>query len=144
MSLNTVTELKDILEVPGEVTNASLQAFLDDANIFVSEDLAAKGFTSTRLKAIEKYIAAHLAIQYIERGGLVSSQTGLARDTYTSLSPLGNANIGGFQLTRYGQQAITLDTSKTLLGMSTSTLKAKFRVLSDQIPTRPVYGPDCP
>jgi hypothetical protein len=139
VSLNSPADLKNILEVPTAVADPILQAFLDDANLVVTEDLAGKGLTSARLTAIEKYVAAHLATILFERGGLVSSKNGDSQDNYVALSPMGNAAIMGYALTRYGQQAMMLDKSGTLKALSTPKLKARFRVIGD-IDARSIYA----
>lgn len=131
MSLNTPSELRLIMEVPSDVDDTSLQAFLDDANLLVVETLTGKGLSDTRMKSIEKYVAAHFAVLLTERGGLTSSRTGQSQDNYLVLSPMGNSAIGGLKLTRYGNQAITLDTTGTLNEMSNVRPKARFGVISE-------------
>ena len=103
----------------------------EDADLIVTESLSGKGLSSARLATIEKYIACHLIVQLSERGGLTSSQNGESKDTYTPLSAMGNAKINGFALTRYGQQAMILDTTGTLMEMSNPMKKAQFRVIGD-------------
>lgn len=132
MSLNSVDELRQILEVPGDVEDTSLEGFLADANLIITEDLAGKGLSAARLKTIEKYVAAHFSLMLTERGGLTSSRQGDSQDNYTSMSALGNKAIAGFQLTRYGQQAILLDTSGTLAALSRGpSLKAQLKPSSE-------------
>lgn len=140
MSLNSVDELRQILEVPGDVEDTSLEMFLADANLIITEDLAGKGHSTARLKTIERYIAAHFSLLLTERGGLTSSRQGESQDNYTSMSALGNKAITGFQLTRYGQQAISLDTSGTLAAMSkVPGLKAQMSVSSELENSPTVY-----
>lgn len=132
MSLNTPTELRKILEVPGDVTDSSLQAFLDTAYLIVTENLSSFSYSDARLKAIENFIAAHFSLLLTERGGLTMSKTGESQEAYTNLS-IRAANVReGFMLTRYGQQAILLDTSGTLQNLSQNILKAQFRVLDQR------------
>lgn len=128
MSINSPTDLRLILEVPADVSDPALQVFLDDANLIVTENLGGKGLSDARIKSIEKYLAGHYALVLTERGGLSASKTGDSMDQYLNLSTRTNADREGFQLTRYGQQALTLDTSGTLLAMSKQTLTAQFRV----------------
>lgn len=128
-SLATLADVKAIMEVPGGVTDAQLTSFIGDAHIIVSEDLAGKGLSDARLVAIEKYLAAHFAIQLTERGGLTMSRVGDARDDYTKLDPQGQGTFYGLGLTRYGQQAILLDTSGTLKKLASSALSAQFRLV---------------
>ncbi len=131
MSLTSVAEVKLVLEVPPALTDQSIEAFIADADLIVTESLGGKGLSSARLATIEKYIACHLIVQLSERGGLTSSQNGESKDTYTPLSAMGNAKINGFALTRYGQQAMILDTTGTLKEMSNPMKKAQFRVIGD-------------
>lgn len=128
-ALITVADVKGVMEVPGEVTDPQLEAFISDAHIIVSEDLAGKGLSEARLAAIEKYLAAHFALQYVERGGFILSQLGDAHDKYLDMNPQGQANISGFMLSRYGQQAVVLDTSGTLKKMTKASLNARFTVI---------------
>ena len=127
----TADDVRNILEVPGDVSDDSLDAFANMAYIVVSEDLAGKGLSDARLTNIQKLLAAHFALAMTERGGLTSSRLGDAQDNYLTLSPMGNAQITGFQLTRYGQQAVALDSSGTLLSISKGRLSSKFSVNSE-------------
>lgn len=130
MALITVADLKLLIEVPPDVVDASLQSFITTADLIVTESLSGKGLSVARLTEIEKYVAAHLAIQLTERGGLTSSRIQDAMEGYTNLSPMGRGKQSGLQLTRYGQQAIVLDTTGTLLAQSLGVLPAQFRVMS--------------
>lgn len=131
MSLNTPTDLKLILEVPGDITDPQLQSFLDDANMVVTEQLHGKGLSDARLKSIEKWLAAHFSLTLTERGGLSSSSVNLSKETYTDMVPrIGQNAPEGYLVTRYGKQAIALDTTGTLLAASKTLLPAQFRVLS--------------
>lgn len=141
MSLNTPDEIKNVIEVPTGLTDGQIQGFLDDANLIVTEDLSGKGLSDARLKVIEKWLGAHLTIILTERGGLKVSKDGDAEDSYTDMSPRGQANISGLALTRYGQQAIFFDTSKTLAKMSKEgSLSAKFKVEACRDGRRSFWG----
>lgn len=131
MSTNTPPDLRLILEVPGDVLDTSLQTFLDIASLVVTEDLSGAGMSAARLKQIELLLGAHFALLLTERGGLTSSRAGDDQDNYTSLSPLGNSAIRGYQLTRYGQQAMMLDSSGILTKTSNQKLPAKFAVIGN-------------
>lgn len=128
MPLVTPTDVRAILELPDSVSDAQLNAFIADADLVVTEDLAKSGLSTARLTVIEKYIVAHLVVQLTERGGLSLSKNSDAEDRYTDLTPRGSGGKqrAGYQLTRYGQQAIMLDTSGTLYKLSIQGLTAKF------------------
>lgn len=132
MSLNSLSEVKAIIEVPTNLEDASISAFQVFASLIVTEDLSGKGLSDARLKAIEALLTAHFVIQLTERGGLTSSEVDNSKDQYVSYSALGNSALTGLNLSRYGQQAMLFDTSGTLKEMSkTVALKARFSVIGD-------------
>ncbi len=100
--------------------------FIDVASLIVDENLLGKGLTVARLVQIELYLAAHFTTVTEERGSLVSSGGGDAKDTYFTRE-LGK----GLAMTRYGQQALALDTSGTLSGINSlsGSLSAQFRLV---------------
>lgn len=125
MSLNSPADLAKLIDLG----QADGQLFLDHASLVITERLTSlvPPVSTARLKMIELYLGAHFATLAVERGGLTSSKTGDSSDSY--VNPLGNGNAGdGFNLTRFGQQALALDTSGVLVGM-TSKKMAQFRVL---------------
>lgn len=122
-TLNTEAELKAIVDV---ASGDSVQTFLDSANLIVTEDLASSGFSAARLKQIELYLAAHFLTVSVERGGLKAYKIGDTTETYQTQAG------EGFATTRYGQQALALDTSGILLGMSTNKPRALFRIVGDR------------
>lgn len=108
-----------------EVEEASLQGFIDAADLVVTEDLAGTTLSQERKDLINKYMAAHFTVVAIERGGLVRTKTGESTDTYRE----GSDSDRGYYLTRFGQQAVALDTSGTLALNASPTGKAEFRVV---------------
>lgn len=118
MALVTDEEVKQLIDTERDMT-----PFIDIADLIVSEQLATSGLSSARLKQIELYLAAHYAAITEERGSLKSIKVGEATDTFDTQAGQ------GLKLTRYGQQAISLDTSGTLKVMGTQTLNAQFRVV---------------
>lgn len=104
-------------------TNRDVTPFIADASLLVDEQLAAKGLTSGRLQLIEKYLAAHLVALTEERGGLVRFKMGDSSEEYQL--PKGT----GIAMTRYGQMAITLDTTGVLQNLSRAGGLAEFRVV---------------
>ncbi len=116
----TAQEVEGIVDIPSDL---DLTPFIETASLIVTEDLAGKGLSTARLKQIELYLAAHYAIVRIERGQLIKNKTLNAEDQY------GGDFTTGLNLTRYGQQAITFDTSGTLAEMASSSRKARFTVV---------------
>lgn len=115
----TVDEVAAIL--PADNQPANLVPFIDTANLLVDEDLAGKGLSAARLKEIEKYLAAHFAT--VTSGEIKWRKVGDATDEYVKATM-----AAGLKGTTFGQQAISLDTSNTLLGTGKSS--ASFEMLT--------------
>lgn len=114
----TEAEVKALID-----TERSMTPFIESATLMVDETLTDKGLSTGRLKQIELYLAAHFCAITEEKGGLIVSKVGDAVERYTE-------EYGqGLALTRFGQQAILLDTSGTLGVASTSNPLAVFRVV---------------
>lgn len=120
MSRVTVAEVKAIIDVEDD---RDVSPFIELATLLVDENLASAGLSAARLKQIELYLSAHYTAVTVERGALSVSKLGDALETYKG------DYTQGLNLTRYGQQAITLDTSGTLAAMSTPTKHGLFRVV---------------
>jgi len=111
---------------PGAVTAVDeLQPFIDSAHILVDEELLSAGLSAARLKLIELYLAAHLAVVTLERGGLVKQRIGDAEEIYQ----VPGFNTIGLVTTRFGQQVVILDTSGKMAALSQKPVKAVFRVI---------------
>ena len=105
------------------VTSRDTTPFIATADLLITEDLATSGLSSSRLKQIELYLAAHFVALTEERGNLTSHKVGDSSETY-------EMEIGsGLMLTRYGQQAVQLDTSGVLKALAIKAQSAQFRVL---------------
>lgn len=117
MALVTSVEVQQIYP-----TSEDLAFFIGAADILVTEELANQGLSVNRLKQIELYLAAHFAVITLERGGLTRQRMGDSEDFYQ----LWTNNKIGLQATRFGQQAIVLDTSGTLAQLGTAKLQARF------------------
>lgn len=102
-----------------------LSSFIDTATLIVDEELAAKGFSNNRLKAIELYLASHFAVLTIEKGGLTRQKLGEAEEGYRQ----DFTSKPNLSMTRFGQQALALDTSGSLSKMDSPAGKAEFRVM---------------
>lgn len=122
----TVDDVALLLDMPEDKTSADLQPFLDTATLIVTEDLAGTSLSDARKDQITKYLALHFEILSWENGGLTSSRMGNSSDTYKQIG----VNQNSLMSTRGGQTAVALDTSGTLLNMSSPNLKAKFGVVT--------------
>lgn len=114
----TDNEVKAVVD-----TQRDTVPFINSANLIVDEELASKGMTANRLKQIELYLAAHLVVLTEEKGGVIKKSTGEAFEAYAGKFTT------GFNMTRYGQHAIGLDTSGTLATLASTNLSAEFRVV---------------
>ncbi len=99
--------------------------FIATASLIVDENLVGldPALSTAMLGRIELYLAAHLTAITEEMGGLTSQAMEDAKDSYADVYS------AGYQSTRYGQMAVTLDTSGTLKRLGAPTLKAEFRVV---------------
>ena len=104
-----------------------LEPYIQTAELVINEDLSDKGLSDDRLNSIALYLSAHFAAVALERGGIVRESMG---GDY-SISYKDAEGSGAFGSTRFGLQAMALDTSGTLstLSRSSERLKAEFRVL---------------
>lgn len=106
-------------------TDQDVSVFIDTARLLVQEQLVGKGLSDSRLRQLELYLAAHFTAISVERGALTSDQALEARQTY-------GGDFGpGLTLTRFGQQALVLDTSGTLNEVAKPKRTAQFRVVQD-------------
>lgn len=105
-------------------SDRDLNPFITTASLLVDEELVGTNQSSTRLKQIELYLAAHFAALTEEGAALTSTRTGKSEDEYAP-------GIFGESLrsTRFGQLAISLDTSGRLAMLSSTKGKAVFRVV---------------
>lgn len=106
--------------------------FVIMASTVVDEFLASSTLSAAVLALIETFLAAHFALLATERGSLAEKTLGEAREKYH------NIYKAGFNATRFGQQAIILDTTGTLAGMSgaaenTKNKKALFRLITSAV-----------
>lgn len=120
-----VTELRAILKCGATV---DLTVFMNAANVLVDDLLGSSSLSANALKLIETYLAAHLYTLTEERGSLASETFGDSTERYH------NVYKAGFNSTRYGQQALVIDTTGILARESAKADKAaiksaEFRVL---------------
>lgn len=118
MALVTDSEVKAIIDTERDTT-----PFITTASLIVTEQLADQTLSDDRKKQIELYLAAHFCAITEERGALARQRMGDASEEY-------KIDAGyGLALTRYGQQAIQLDTSGTLRALTRKGQDALFRVV---------------
>ena len=107
-------------------TTRDTAPFIATAQLLADEELADKGLSTERLDKIVLYLAAHFVCVTEEKGGLKQDRLLEAESTFKT--PADDQN--GLASTRYGQQAMILDTSGSLAKLSAKGgLKAKFTVL---------------
>lgn len=105
-----------------------LSVFVQQGQLIADELLGSSALSSTRQNLIATYLAAHIYTISMERGALSSTGMGEAVDKFH------NTYTRGFGMTRFGQQAIALDSSGILAQESakaeqTTVRKAEFRVV---------------
>lgn len=107
-------------------TNRDTTTFIATAQLVVDEELLGKGLTTLRLDQIVLYLAAHFTAITEENGGLHRKRMGESDETYK----VPGDKDTGLEFTRFGQQALILDTTGTLAALSANKgLKALFRVI---------------
>ncbi len=124
MARVTSDEVKEIIN--SALTN--LIPFIAAANTLVTDELSGLGLSATRLKEIERWLAAHLVAVSRDRslGQVVEKEIGKTREKYMSF-PSGLA----INSSSYGQQAALLDTTGTLANLGRK--KAAFRVVTPSL-----------
>lgn len=138
MARITATELKQIYTT--SISDGALQPFIDAANLLVNEELSASGLSDDRKKIIELYLAAHFTTITLEKGGLLRKKIGDAEEEYQAFNSR-NIQVLGLTATRFGQQALLLDTSGKLGALSAKPVKAQFKVVST-VPNSAIGDPD--
>lgn len=116
----TNDEVKELID-----TDRVVDSFIITANLIVTEELTSAGHSDARMKQIELYLAAHFVALAEEHGGLQRSETG------SGMELMANVYDKGYQMTRYGQQALALDTSGMLAssGSAAKHLSARMVVV---------------
>lgn len=102
----------------------SLWVFIQSASVLVDELLADKGLSDDRLTEIERWLAAHFVAMRNDSSRVTEVQVGESRERYGEYQR--GVLAEGLKMTRYGQQAMVLDTTGTL--SSLYRLKARFTV----------------
>lgn len=119
--------LRFIANIPTDpvVTDTQLAAFTDMADLIVAEDLAGQSLSVERLDQIALYLAAHFATISIYHGGLSHQRVSDSEERYQPVSE----KLTGLATTKFGQSAISLDTSGTLSKLAGPSKRALFEVI---------------
>jgi len=113
------------------ITELDTTPFINAAELIVAEEVVpnSSSLSPARQDLITLYLAAHFAAITDQSGGRVRSKVGDTEEDYIPISSY-REPLQGFRMTRYGQQAMVLDTSGSLAGMSASAgLRALFRLM---------------
>lgn len=110
-------------------TTLDVAPFLDVAQKYVNSlALSSKGLSADLVDPVVLYFTAHLLVLTAEQGGLRRRRLGDGDESYKTP---GDFDIG-LRSTRFGQQAMILDSTGTLAAKTSgSGLKALFTVVGD-------------
>lgn len=118
----TEVELRALMQGTADTTDVSL--YIGQASMLVNEELGASGLTSERLKYIELNLAAHFAVVAIERGGFTYQRALSSEEGYSN-----DRRQVKLSSTRFGQQAVALDSTGNLASLDAPGGTAEFRVV---------------
>jgi len=102
----SVLAVKQILDNT-TLSNIIIEAYINSANVMVTEVLGGTDLSDDTLTEIERWVAAHMVASTRERQA-IKEAAGTASITYTGAYGV------GLKSTSYGQMALTLDTSGLL------------------------------
>src|SRR5712664_1974675 len=122
MPLVTIADVRLIVNTI--LSDASITACIQTADITVMEDLAATALSIPRKTEIERYLAAHYAALADNSLRTTRERVGELQVEYSHTNMI---NIG-LEYTRYGQAAMSLDKTGTLRRYSKNGT-AKFSVM---------------
>lgn len=118
----TIEDLKVLVPM---VSDAAAQIFIDSADAIVQEKVISAGYAPRTTYLIELYLAAHFAsYSGTEGGGLIRIKVGMSEESYADPTD-GQQGIAN---SRFGLQALALDTAGTLASLAASPVKAEFKV----------------
>jgi len=96
----TATEVKAIIET--DLSDVEVAPFMTMATLIVDEQLADSDYSDDRLKEIERWLAAHFVAMRDPR---------TASESVAGMNDSFEGQTGkGYDFTRFGQQALLLDT----------------------------------
>jgi hypothetical protein len=106
MSYNIPALVTDDIKAIADLSGNDLSVFIENAVILVDEYLLDKSLSNTILRLIAKNLSAHFAL--LKEGQIKSETIGPTSTTFNITTGL------GLKSTTFGQQAMFLDSSKTL------------------------------
>lgn len=108
----TEDQVRALVGEPDSVVDAA--PAVDAASLLVTEELASRTLphSDERLALIELYLAGHFLYLTVREGALAAEVLGDATERYH------NIYFAGLRSTRFGQQAILLDTSGVLAAIA--------------------------
>lgn len=118
----TVDDVKNILD-DTQLTDIQIEGFVNSANVFVTATLGTKGLTEALLTDIEMWISAHMISVTRER---IYKEAGAGGAYVKYAGEWGEGLLGS----TYGQMAVNLDTSGTLINLA----KQKSSAWSKAVP----------
>jgi len=104
------------------LTGNQITVYITSANVFVTDALTGKGLSDDVLKEIERWMTAHMITVTRER---MAKEEG-AGGAYIKYAGEWGAGLAS---SSYGQMAINLDTSNTLLALSEGKRTATSRAV---------------
>jgi len=113
----TGTEVKTIITTVK--TADQVESFITPANLLVSDALSGSGFSAARLAEIEKWLSAHFVAIDDSSARVTEKEVGEASEKYEGRTDM------GLKFTRYGQQAMMLDTSGALANLGKRAAKVE-------------------
>jgi len=126
MARVTEEQVKQVAGAEDEDADAS-QA-IEVATLLTTEELSSAGLSEARLQQVELYLAAHFLTLTTREGPLASQTVDNSSERYH------NIYTAGLRSSRFGQQAVLLDTSGVLARIAAKSenldrLDAQFRVI---------------
>lgn len=103
---------EEVRVIIGEPVSTPVDAQISIATTLVDDNLVGQGLSDPALKSIELFLAAHFVLLTLENGPLAKKMVGAANEGYH------NVYKGGLLSTRFGQQAVLIDTSGILAELS--------------------------
>ena len=116
----TISDLKQLVT---EINDTQAEIFIDSAHAIIDGKITGVGYAPRTIYLIELYLSAHFAISSVSDGGVISVKVGQSEERYSDPS-----NMLGIAKTRFGQQALSLDTLGILTNLSTNNVKAIVKV----------------
>jgi hypothetical protein len=120
MARITDAEVRELVEVDDDT---DIDWAVQAAEEMVDEHLLSVGISPAIQSRIALFLGAHFVALAYERGSLIRESTGQASASYA------NIFSEGLRATRWGQQALALDSSGTLANASNTKARAEFRLV---------------